>query len=242
MNRIMSNFLRSIALFIPTALCLYSTNLYALNVFRFVTIYSLQLDQKITGIKYGVTSIVTGAVCYFIFLAVWWALLKAVWKNHPRWTSPKSWLDIFINGLISTICLYIAFFCIPNLWIYGNVFMPESLAYTNYIIEKTFSGFIAIWFIAVNLAYAFKDAITQSSARSVEFRNSNQDDDSSSHPPSNDRRADIAELQQQLIALVRDRKTADRLLQGLKRQYPDRSKLWLLEKAISDIHRDRRAY
>ncbi len=241
MNRIISNFLRSIALFIPTVICLYSTNLYALNIFRYISIYSLDLEQKITAIKYGVTSIAGGAFFYFMFLAVWWAFLKAVWQAHPRWASPKSWLDVLINALISTISLYIAFFCIPNLWIYGNVLMPESLAYTNYIIEKTFSIFILIWLIAVNVAYNFKDSIAESSARSVEFRDSNRDDSPSYHESSN-RKQGIAELQQELIALVRDRKTADRLLQGLKRQYPDRSKLWLLEKAISDIHRDRRAY
>lgn len=48
--------------------------------------------------------------------------------------------------------------------------------------------------------------------------------------------------EQDLIGLVRDRKTADRLLQSLKRQYPKKGRLWIAEKAISDIHRDRRAY
>jgi excinuclease UvrABC nuclease subunit len=44
-----------------------------------------------------------------------------------------------------------------------------------------------------------------------------------------------------LLALVRDHNTCERLLRGLRRKYPNETRLWLIEKAISDIERDRRA-
>jgi hypothetical protein len=43
-----------------------------------------------------------------------------------------------------------------------------------------------------------------------------------------------------LLALVRDRNTCERLLRGLRRKYPNETRLWIIEKAISDIERDRR--
>jgi hypothetical protein len=48
--------------------------------------------------------------------------------------------------------------------------------------------------------------------------------------------------EQELFSLVRDIKTRDRLINGLRRKYPQRSRLWLAEKAIADVQRDRRTY
>ena len=48
------------------------------------------------------------------------------------------------------------------------------------------------------------------------------------------------EREKELLSLIRDRKTCERLLKGLRRQYPDETRLWIVEKAISDIERDRR--
>lgn len=48
------------------------------------------------------------------------------------------------------------------------------------------------------------------------------------------------EREKELLSLIRDRKTCERLLKGLRRQYPNESRLWIVEKAISDIERDRR--
>jgi hypothetical protein len=64
------------------------------------------------------------------------------------------------------------------------------------------------------------------------------------------RRLELADRQQlgdslqkenELLTLVRDHKTCERLLRGLRRQYPNETRLWIVEKAISDIERDRRA-
>ena len=46
--------------------------------------------------------------------------------------------------------------------------------------------------------------------------------------------------ERELLSLIRDRKTCERLLKGLRRQYPDETRLWIVEKAISDVERDRR--
>jgi hypothetical protein len=48
------------------------------------------------------------------------------------------------------------------------------------------------------------------------------------------------EREKELLSLIRDRKTCERLLKGLRRQYPNESRLWIVEKAIADIERDRR--
>ncbi len=48
------------------------------------------------------------------------------------------------------------------------------------------------------------------------------------------------EKEKELLSLIRDRKTCERLLKGLRSQYPDESRLWIVEKAISDVERDRR--
>jgi hypothetical protein len=48
--------------------------------------------------------------------------------------------------------------------------------------------------------------------------------------------------EQELLILVRDLKTRDRLLNGLRRQNPHKSRLWIVEKAIADVERDRRVY
>ncbi|MGF1486904.1 MAG: hypothetical protein ACFBSE_07305 [Prochloraceae cyanobacterium] len=46
-------------------------------------------------------------------------------------------------------------------------------------------------------------------------------------------------LQQKLLRLIGDRKTANRLVEGAKNSHPDRSIDWLVEKVIYDLERDR---
>ena len=46
-------------------------------------------------------------------------------------------------------------------------------------------------------------------------------------------------LQQKLLRLIGDRKTANRLVEGAKISHPDRSINWLVEKVIYDLERDR---
>uniref|UniRef100_UPI0005B4D38F hypothetical protein n=1 Tax=Anaplasma marginale TaxID=770 RepID=UPI0005B4D38F len=46
-------------------------------------------------------------------------------------------------------------------------------------------------------------------------------------------------LQQKLLRLISDRKTANRLVEGAKKSNPDRSIDWLVEKVIYDLERDR---
>lgn len=234
MRRVIGNFGRSICLFVPTLFCLYATNLYALNIFRFVYIYRMDLSDKLTGIRYGVVSLLSGLLAYFVFFSVWWGLLN-IWKNHPEWLSPKGWADIFISWLIATSSLYIAFFFEPSLWIYANVFMSSTGEYSNHVIETTFFRVLITWLFAVNIGYLLKDTLSEQRENLPQTENN-------SPPIRQNRKAEISSKEQELIGLVRDRKTANRLIEGLKRQYPDRSRLWLIERAISDIHRDRRAY
>ncbi|TYQ29435.1 hypothetical protein PseudUWO311_00625 [Pseudanabaena sp. UWO311] len=53
------------------------------------------------------------------------------------------------------------------------------------------------------------------------------------------RRENKREKEQYLLSLIRDQATCDRILEGLRRNYPNRSRLWLIEKAIEDVLRDR---
>lgn len=47
------------------------------------------------------------------------------------------------------------------------------------------------------------------------------------------------QLRRELVRLVHDRPTANRLLSGILTSHPDRSPNWLAEKAIYDLKRDR---
>ena len=47
------------------------------------------------------------------------------------------------------------------------------------------------------------------------------------------------QLQQKLLRLIGDRKTANRLIEGAKISHPERSIDWLVEKVIYDLERDR---
>lgn len=47
-------------------------------------------------------------------------------------------------------------------------------------------------------------------------------------------------LTYKLDGLTKDRATSDRLVDGLSYRYPGKSRRWLVEKAISDLERDRR--
>ena len=47
------------------------------------------------------------------------------------------------------------------------------------------------------------------------------------------------QLRRELVRLVHDRPTANRLLSGILASHPDRSPNWLAEKAIYDLKRDR---
>ncbi len=46
-------------------------------------------------------------------------------------------------------------------------------------------------------------------------------------------------LRQELLRLVHNRQTANRLLSGYSSSHPDRSLTWLAEKVIYDLKRDR---
>jgi hypothetical protein len=261
MGLILGNLGRALALFVPTLFCLYGTHLYALNIFRFIAIYKLAASDRLTGIWYGFVLIAAGTVAYLIVLGLWWLLLSVAWRRHPDWISPKSWSNVFVNLAIATFSLFAAFLCEPSLWISGNIFSTDNQAYVAQVLESTFPKVVSIWLVMVNIIYLFKAKFEESgqtklvttndirkkypSRKSQErLRQDRQSQTSTRQTQQLERQqtGESLEREKELLALIRDRKTCERLLKGLRRQYPNATRLWIIEKAIADIHRDRRAY
>ena len=155
MGRIAGNLGKSIALFVPTWLCLYSLNLYALNYFALPSTY-----QTSTAILYGIYCIGGGLIAYLLFVGLWWVLLSIFWQNYPDWISPKNWKNVFVNWAIATSCLYLAFLFEPALWKSGNVLINGAISnsqeYLIQMIASRFLGVVTPWFFAVNIAYLLK--------------------------------------------------------------------------------------
>lgn len=150
--RIIANFGRSLALFVPTFFCLYATDLWALNLFVFISTYPVSPSDRLSGIWYGFMYLAGGAVLYLFVVGLWWLLIKTLWRNSPDWIAPKSWKSIFINLAITTVCLFIAFLCEPALWRGGNAFI-NGLGYLTQMIVMTLPKVASIWFLLVNIIY-----------------------------------------------------------------------------------------
>ena len=70
--RIIANFGRSLALFEPTFFCLYATDLWALNLFVFISTYPVSPSDRLSGIWYGFMYLAGGAVlCCLIPFCCW---------------------------------------------------------------------------------------------------------------------------------------------------------------------------
>lgn len=242
MAKILGNLGKSIALFIPTWLTLFSPNLYALNYFALPSTYETK-----TAILYGIYCIAGGIIAYFLLIGLWWALLSIFWRNHPDWISPKSWRNIFVNWAIATGCLFLAFLFEPSLWRSGNVivngFISNSQEYLIQMITSKFWFVFIPWLFTVNIAYLLKEMIAE---RDKVFGGSRESKPKRS--PSNqklkrntrsDGRPSRAELRLSAY-LFYDEKQAGRLVDGVQARYPDMPREWCSDKALSDLERDRR--
>ncbi len=96
--RIIANFGRSLALFVPTFFCLYATDLWALNLFVFISTYPVSPSDRLSGIWYGFMYLAGGAVLYLFVVGLWWLLIKTLWRNSPDWISKLRKLVKMVHG------------------------------------------------------------------------------------------------------------------------------------------------
>ena len=259
-GKILGNLGKSIALFIPTWLALFSPNLYALNYFALPSTYETN-----TAIFYGIYCIGGGIIAYFILMGLWWVLLSIFWRNYPDWISPKSWKNIFINWAIATGCLFFAFLLEPSLWRSGNVLINGAISNNqDYLIRMITSRFQTVfipWFLTVNIAFFLKQywsflpstsrGFTNNYSEMIAERDKVFGGSRKSKPrkspykqktkqnTGSDDRPSRAELRLSTY-LFYDEKQARRLVDGVQARYPDMPRDWCAEKALSDLERDRR--